>query len=146
MGNIYAVRVVGGREKNAAKAILREVNKRQIPIQAILVTEDTKGYIYIEAETASTIRMILNLPFVMKRLPGRIPIDSIHKFLRPTPMSEKLKVNDLVEIVTGPFRGQLARVKSINKHKNTVRVILVESSYQAPVKMTAEMVSIARRR
>jgi len=139
---IYALRVVGGRERLAIKAIERKVRAKKIPIKALLTTEQVKGYVFVEATNVEAIKMILDVPYVMKRLYGKIPFESIKRFIVSTPMVELLHVGDVVEIISGPFKGQQANVESINKKKNTIKISLSEATTPFTVTMSAEAVKL----
>lgn len=140
--SLYAVRTTVGQEKSIAM-ILGERAKGMDGIKAILVPEDIRGYIVIEAEAKHHVqRAIIGMRHVRGKIIPNIDISEIEHFLIPHPPTEGLSVGDLVEIIGGPFKGEKAMITQIKQEKEEVVLQLLESSYPIPIKVHASFIRL----
>lgn len=68
-------------------------------------------------------------------LPGEAPLKDILPFLEPKAVTSGIEVGCVVEIVTGAFKGEKARVTSVAESKEEVSMEL----YEQPIPMTLKM-------
>ena len=68
-------------------------------------------------------------------LPGEAPLKDILPFLEPKAVTSGIEVGCIVEIVTGAFKGEKARVTSVAEAKEEVSMEL----YEQPIPMTLKM-------
>ena len=71
-----------------------------------------------------------------------IPIDQLENFLIPRPVIEGVDINDIVEVITGPFKGSRARIIDINIGKEEVTVELLAMDLQIPVTLSGESIRV----
>jgi len=141
--SIYVVRTTIGQEKLVANSIeLRLNNMNGNKIKAILVPEVLKGYIFIEStEASAVVDLIKGLRHVRGyNVVGKVDISDIEKYLIPTPSTEGLHVNDIVEIISGIFKGEKAKITRVDTAKDEVVLELFESPHPIPIKVSADHV------
>ena len=68
-------------------------------------------------------------------LPGEAPLKDILPYLEPKAVTSGIEVGCIVEIVTGAFKGEKARVTSVSETKEEVSMEL----YEQPIPMTLKM-------
>jgi len=68
-------------------------------------------------------------------LPGEAPLKDILPYLEPKAVTSGIEVGCIVEIVTGAFKGEKARVTSVAETKEEVSMEL----YEQPIPMTLKM-------
>ena len=56
-----------------------------------------------------------------------------------------IQKNDIVEIISGPFKGENAKVSRIDKIKEDVVVELVEAAVPIPITVKIDAVKVIRR-
>jgi len=140
---IFVVSTTVGQEKNVAKIIMGRVEVNNIPIKAILIPESLKGYIFIEADGPHIVeRAAVNIKHVKSRMPGALPFSEIKKYILVKPTIDELDVNDIIEVIGGPFRGMKARVTDIDRNKEEVTIELLEASFTLPVIVHADYVKL----
>ncbi len=140
---IFTISTTVGQEKNVAKIIMGHVEVNNIPIKAIFVTENLKGYIFIEADGPHVVeRAVANIKHVKSRIPGTLSFSDIEKYILVKPMVEELDIDDVVEVISGPFRGMKARVTDIDRAKEEITIELLEASFTLPVTVHADYVKL----
>jgi transcriptional antiterminator NusG len=140
---IFAVSVTVGQEKNVAKIIMGRVEVNNVPIKAILIPENLKGYIFIEADGPHFVeRAVANIKHVKSRVQGALPLSDIEKYILVKSAINELNINDIVEIVSGPFKGMRAKVTDIDRDREEVTVELLEASFTLPVTVHVDYVKI----
>ncbi|WP_201013822.1 transcription elongation factor Spt5 [Candidatus Methanomethylophilus sp. 1R26] len=56
-----------------------------------------------------------------------------------------IEEGDLVELVTGPFKGEKARVQKIDENKEEITVELVDAMVPIPVTVKADSVRVVEK-
>ncbi|MBD3227364.1 MAG: transcription elongation factor Spt5 [Candidatus Lokiarchaeota archaeon] len=144
--SIFAIRTTIGQEKLVAQAMVLRIENKDIDIKAILVPQVLKGYIFVEAMEAATVsQCIRGLRHVRGYdVVGKVDISEIEHFLIPTPPTQGLNVNDVVEIISGPFKGEKAKITRIDSSKDEVILELFESPYPIPIRVHGDFIKLVR--
>jgi transcriptional antiterminator NusG len=142
--SIFAIRTTIGQEKLVASAIRLRVRNTGVDIKAILVPQVLKGYLFVEAQEAATVtQAIQGLRHVRGyNVVGKVDITEIEHFLIPAPPTQGLNVNDVVEIISGPFKGEKAKITRIDESKDEVILELFESPYPIPIRVHADFIKL----
>ena len=142
--SLFAIRTTIGQEKGVAYLIFKRVESLALKsFKAILVPEQLKGYVFVEASEAEEVQQaVLGVPHIRGKPIGKINLADIDHFLVPRIPTEGLGVGDLVEIVGGPFKGEKAKVTRIDTTKEEVTLELLESAYPIPIKVHADYIKL----
>jgi len=144
--SVFAVRTTAGQEKNVAKMIAIRVETTKLPIKAVLVPEMMKGYVFIEAEGPHFVEQaITGVKHVRSRVPGLITFSEVERYIVSKPIIEELDVDDVVEVVGGPFKGMRAKITRIDKSKEEVTLELLEATFTLPITVHADYVRLVER-
>lgn len=144
---LYAVRTVAGRELDAALLIAQRAQDEDIPIYAIAVPPQLKGYIIVEAPAAFHVaNAIQGIRYAKGVVPGVLDYKDVERLLKPETMIEALKPGDIVEIIAGPFRGMKAQVVRVQPGKNEVVLNVLEVEYPLQITVPGDAVRPARER
>ena len=140
---IFAVRTTVGQERNVSNLIAGRAEANNIKINAILVPETLKGYIFIEAVGPHIVEeAISGIKHVRSRVPGVVSFSEIEKYIVVRPMIEQLDAEDLVEVTGGPFKGMRAKITSIDRTKEEVTIELLEATFTLPITVHADYVKV----
>jgi len=140
---IFAVRTTVGQERNVSNLITGRAEANKIPIRAILVPETLKGYIFIEAHGPHIVEeAIMGIKHVRSRVPGVVSFSEVEKYIVVRPIIEELDVNDLVEVIGGPFKGMKAKITDIDRTKEEVTIELLEATFTLPITVHADYVKV----
>ena len=159
--HLFAVRTTGGQEKLVMKILesrmkldekddeeiqkAQEENKeielkdtRLKSIQSVLLVDDLKGYVVVEAEGVSAMfNAIQGIRHIRGQLRGELEYSEIENYLIKKSTVSELSVDNTVEIIAGPFKGMKATVSRIDHEKEEAVVVLLDAPYQLPVTIDA---------
>ncbi|NIR86734.1 transcription elongation factor Spt5 [Candidatus Bathyarchaeota archaeon] len=143
---VFAVRTTAGQEKNVANLIAARVETNKLPIKAILVPEMLKGYIFIEADGPHFVdKAIAGIKHVRSRVPGIVSFPEVERYIIVRPVIEELDIEDVVEVVGGPFKGMRAKITRIDKTKEEVTLELLEATFTLPITVHADYVRLVEK-
>jgi transcriptional antiterminator NusG len=115
-------------------------------VKAILVPETLRGYVFIETTEFRDVEIAISgVPHVRGRVGGKVSIEEIDKFLAPPPAAEGISEDDVVEIISGPFKGERAKVVRVDAGKEELILELLDSPYTIPVRVHADFAKIVER-
>ena len=135
---LFAVKTTGGQEKMVADFVANRASSRKLSTYSILVLDNMKGYVFLETDNAQVVsEAVSGLKHVKGLVPGMIQFQDIEKFLITKPIISELKVDDIVEIIAGPFKGMRAKINRIELARSEVTVVLLDAPYQLPVTIDA---------
>lgn len=140
---IWTLRATIGQEKAIAKHIRKKIETKEIGVWSLLIPETLRGYIFIEAETIENIdKAIIGIPHVRSRVVGEVEIKELESFLVPKPTIEGLHINDIIEIISGPFKGSRAKINRIDVGREEVTVELLDSQIPIPIKLHSDFCKV----
>ncbi len=143
---VFAVRTTAGQEKNVANLIAARIESADLPIKAVLAPEVLKGYIFVEAEGPHVVEeAIAGIKHVRSRVPGIVSFSEVERYLVIKPVIEELDVDDVVEIISGPFKGMRAKITRIDKTKSEVILELLEATFTLPITVHADYVKVVEK-
>lgn len=139
----FTISTTVGQELNVARIIAGRVEANNIPVKAILVPENLKGYVFIEADGPHIVELaVANIKHVKSRVPGALSFSEIEKYIAVKSVIDELDVNDIVEVISGPFKGMRAKVADVDKNKEEVTIELLEATFTLPVTVHADYVRL----
>ncbi len=144
---IYTVRTMNGQESMVADILAAKAKKEGLAIYSIAIMPGLKGYILIEADNENTVqRGILGNNLVKGRgvVSGQVKIEELAGVLSNKPLMEAIKPDQKVELISGPFKGEKARVIRVNDSKEEVTVELLEATVKIPVTIKAEHIRVIK--
>ncbi|MDH5448975.1 MAG: transcription elongation factor Spt5 [Candidatus Bathyarchaeota archaeon] len=144
--SVFAVRTTAGQERNVANLITVRIESAKLPIKAVLVPEMLKGYIFVEAEGPHFVEeAIAGIKHVRSQVPGIVSFPEVEKYIVVKPVIEELDVDDVVEIISGPFKNMRAKITRIDKTKNEVILELLEATFTLPITVHADYVKVVEK-
>lgn len=142
----FAIRITGGQEHVVARLVENRLAKINPGLYSILVLENLKGYIIIEAKSANIVYETLSgIKHVRGHIQGEISLNDIKNFLVKKPSVEELSINDTVEIIGGPFKGIKAKITRVDYDRQEATVILLDAPYQLPVTIDANYLRLVQK-
>jgi transcription termination/antitermination protein NusG len=142
---IFPVRTTVGQEQFVVDILGSKIKKEDLNIYSIAVVPGLKGYILIEADNEITVRRgITDTPNVRGSgiVKGAVNIEELSGMLEAKPLMKTLEEGQTVEIISGPFKGEKARITRVNAQKEEVTVELLEAAVKIPVTIKAENIKI----
>lgn len=144
--HIFGLRTAANREDQVVDYLVSKLQKSSKGILAVIRPHGMRGYIFIEAASqpeAETI--LLGVPYARGLLSREIPYPEIEHMLEQVKIEMNVRKNDIVEIISGPFKRENAKVIRINKQKEEIVVELLESAVPIPITVKMDAVKVIRR-
>ncbi|MEM3948303.1 MAG: KOW motif-containing protein, partial [Zestosphaera sp.] len=82
---------------------------------------------------------------VKGRAMGSLTEDEVERLIKVTSPLEELHPGDVVEVISGPFKGLKAQVVSVNLIRKTVTLNILEASFKMEVTLPADDVKPAKK-
>lgn len=134
----YAIRTTGGQERVVASVLQNKIKSKNIGIYSILLLENFKGYIIVEAPDANVaFQALAGVRHIRGQIRGELPFKDIEGYLIKKPVVTELAVDDTVEVIGGPFKAMKAKITRVDYEKQEATVVLLDSPYQIPVTVDA---------
>lgn len=146
--SIYALKTSAGQERNVARLLATRSQNTGIGISAILVPESLKGYILAESSTKIDMQNpALKIPHLRGIVEGKtqITFEEVRRFLKPEPIISSIQKGSIVELVSGPFKGERAKVVRIDESREEVVLELIEAAVPIPVTVKADQIRIIQK-
>ena len=145
--NYYAVKVTGGQEITVALMLEERIKTNNIKgVYSIIVPPNLKGYIVIEAEGLHIIKLLISGIRNARGLAhGLLPRDEILKIVSRKTIGPVVKPGDIVEVISGPFRGTQAQVIRVEEAKGEVVLNILESAFPLQVTVPLDQIRLAKR-
>lgn len=106
----------------------------KIPVHALAVMDDLRGYIMVEADDEVSVRQAaMRIPHIKGVLHKTMGMDELKDLVEAKPVAFSFNKGDIVELVSGPFKGERARVIKMDEVKEEITVELTEVAVPIPV-------------
>jgi transcriptional antiterminator NusG len=142
--HLFAVRTTGGQEKVVMNLLQNKIKTNKINILSVLLVDNLKGYIVIEAKDANAaFDALQGTRHIRGQLRGELEFKDIEGYLVTKSTALQLAVDNVVEIIGGPFKGMKATVTRVDNDKQEATVILLDAPYQLPVTVDTNYLKIS---
>ncbi len=134
------------KKKKAGEPKLISTNPLLGRVKAILVPETLRGYVFLETLEFRDVEIAISgVPHVRGRVGGKVSFEEIDKFLVPKPAAEGISTGDVVEIISGPFKGERAKVARVDAAKEELILELLDSPHTIPIRVHADFAKIVEK-
>ena len=143
---IYGLRTTANREDQVMDFIISNAQRKKLEVFSIIRPHGMRGYIFLEASSKSDAEQAaFNVPYARGILPKSVDYREIEHMLEQVKVEMNIKKYDIVEIISGPFKREQAKVTRIDKQKEDVVVELLEAAVPIPITVKMDSVKVIRR-
>ncbi len=115
-------------------------------LYSIIVPPEIHGYIIIETAGLHIVHQLArDIKHVKGRAMGSLTREEVEKLIKVKSPIEEIKPGDIVEIISGPLKGQRGKVISVDVQKNVVRIDMLETSFKAEMTVPGDFVKPVRK-
>tara|TARA_Y100000310_G_scaffold343387_1_gene450782 strand:- start:5911 stop:6369 length:459 start_codon:yes stop_codon:yes gene_type:complete len=144
--HIFGLRTAANREDQVVDYLVSKLQRTPEGILAVIRPHGMRGYIFVEATSKIDAETALQgVPYARGLLPTEIPYPEIEHMLEQVKVEMNIKKGDIVEIISGPFKRENAKVMRINKQKEDIVVELLEAAVPIPITVSMDSVKVIRR-
>lgn len=143
---IFALRTTANREDQVMDFISSNIIKKGLDVYAIIRPHGLRGYIFIEAASKEEAEQAYyGVPYARGLLPAPVAYSEIEHMLEQVKTQVNIQKNDIVEIISGPFKRENAKVTRIDLQKEEVIVELLEAAVPIPITVKLDSIKVIRR-
>ncbi len=143
---ITPIRVVIGRERMALDYIAKEVKLRELDLKSIIYLEDLKGYLFLEGEEEDINRAIYGAPHVRGIIKKPVTIAELKRYLVREQKTIELNIGDVIEVLSGPFKGEKGKITRLNDAKKEVTIELLEAVVSIPLTLSINVIRLVEKK
>ena len=143
---IFALRTTANREDQVVDFVSSNVEKKKIEVYTIIRPHGMRGYIFLEAkDRQSAEEAYYGIPYAKGLLAKPIDYSEIEPMLEQVKVQMNIQKYDIVEIISGPFKREKAKITRIDQQKEEVIVELLETAVPIPITLKMDSVKVIRR-
>lgn len=144
--SIFAVKTSIGHERSVADSIASRAKSRGSGIFSVLSPATLRGYVLVESINPDRLQDIVKgIRRARGIVTGETTFEEIDHFLTPKPLVSGIVEGDIVELISGPFKGEKARVQQIDESKEEITVELFEAMVPIPVTVKGDNVRVLQK-
>ncbi len=143
---IYTIRTTTGREDIVVDLLESRLKAEHgLDIKCVFHPAEIKGYVFVEGNLAGIHKAIVGLMHAKGLMEKPVNIEEIKHFLETKKTRIKIDIDDVVEIIGGPFKGERGRIKRIDSVKDEVTIELLEAAIPIPVTIATEFIKVVKK-
>lgn len=143
---IYALRTTANREDQVLSFVASNAKRKKMAVYSLIRPHGMRGYIFVEAASRSDAEQAaFGVPYARGILPNIIEYKEIEHMLEQVAKDMNIKKNDIVEIISGAFKREQAKVSRIDRTKEEVVVELLEAAVPIPITLKMDAIKVIRR-
>ena len=143
---VLAIKTSRGYEREVADTLLARAEEKADVVFALLVPSALRGYVFAEGMSLEGVReMLKGIRKARGLVEGETTLKEVEPLLVPKITVEGFVEGAIVELISGPFKGEKARVKKIDQAKEEITVELIEAVVPIPVTVRGDHVRMLER-
>jgi transcriptional antiterminator NusG len=138
---VLAIKTSRGYEREVADTLLARAEEKPDVVFSLLVPSALRGYVFAEGMSFEGVReMLKGIRKARGLVAGETTLKEVEPLLVPKITVEGFVEGAIVELISGPFKGEKARVRKIDQAKEEITVELIEAVVPIPVTVRGDHV------
>jgi transcriptional antiterminator NusG len=143
---IFVLRTTANREEQVIDFVSSNAQKKKLEVYSIIRPHGMRGYVFLEAKDRQTAEeSFIGIPYAKGLLPKPVDISEVEPMLEQVAIKVNIQKNDIVEIITGPFKHEKAKVNRVDLQKEEVVLEILETAVPIPLTLKLDAVKVIRR-
>lgn len=165
---LFALRTTANREDQVMDFVTSNAKRKGLELFSVIRPHGMRGYIFLEAgpaeaeprkgetpeqtkerlqseSAAQAEQAAFNVPYARGILAKRIEYKEIEHMIEQVKVEMNIQKMDIVEIISGPFKRENAKVTRIDRQKEEVVVELLDAPVPIPITVKMDAVKVIRR-
>jgi transcription termination/antitermination protein NusG len=144
--HIFALRTTANREDQVVAFVSSNAAKKGLHVFSVIRPHGMRGYVFVEAASrADAEQASYGVPYAKGVLPNEVEYKEIEHMLEQVKKEVNIRKGDIVEIISGPFKREKAKVQRIDQAKEEAVVELLEAVVSIPITLKLDAVRVIRR-
>ena len=143
---VFALRTTANREDQVLGFVASNAKRKKLNVYSLVRAHGMRGYVFVEASDRSEAEQAaFGVPYARGLLPNIVEYKEIEHMLEEGAKEMNIKKNDIVEIISGAFKREKAKISRIDQQKQEVVVELLEAAVPIPITLDMDAVKVVRR-
>ncbi|MBS3163006.1 transcription elongation factor Spt5 [Candidatus Woesearchaeota archaeon] len=143
---IFVLRTTANREEQVIDFVSSNAQKKKLGVYSIVHPHGMRGYVFLEAKDRQAAEeSFIGIPYAKGLLPKPVEMKEIEPMLEQITIKVNIQKNDIVEIITGPFKHEKAKVIRVDIQKEEVVLEILETAVPIPLTLKLDSVKVIRR-
>ena len=143
---IFVLRTTANREEQVIDFVSSNAQKKKLDVYSIIHPHGMRGYVFLEAkDRQSAEESFIGIPYAKGLLPKPVEMKEVEPMLEQVTIKVNIQKNDIVEIITGPFKHEKAKVIRVDLQKEEVVLEILETAVPIPLTLKLDAVKVIRR-
>lgn len=143
---IFALKTTANREDQVLDFVAANVIKKKMQVYCLIRPHGLRGYVFLESvDRQEAEESFKGVPYARGLLPRPVNFDDIKHMLEQGKKEVTMQKGDIVEIISGPFKRDKAKITRIDEQKEEVVVEILEAAVPIPVTVSMDAVKVIRR-
>jgi transcription termination/antitermination protein NusG len=143
---LFAIRTTANREDQVMDFMYSNIDKKKIDVYSLVRPHGMRGYIFIEVPDKFTAEQAIHgVPYTRGLLGDEMSFSEIEHLLETSKIKANIEKNDIVEIITSPFKGEKAKITRVDFSKDEVVVELLQAAVPIPITLSIDSIKVIRR-
>ncbi len=139
---VYAIRTTVGKENTVAEFLANRVKLEKLDVSSVMAPAGLKGYIFIESTKRNDVlKAIHSIQHIRGLIGGEVAFTEIEHYLEAKSV-KTIPEKALVELISGPFKGEKAKIVRVDQSKDSVTVELIEATVPIPITVKMDAVRV----
>ncbi len=145
---IFTARVTTGQEKIVSGILAKKAKKEKLKVYSITHVDTVRGYLFIESsDENNAVKLIQRVRHVKGLLKRPVELGEIEKLIEVSEESRiTIQVGDVIEMVSGPFKGEKAKVVKVDEAKEEITGELIEVAVPIPITVKSKTVKLFQKK
>jgi len=144
--SIFALRTTPNREDQVMDFVSSNAVKKKLEVYSVVRPHGLRGYIFVEAKTRTEAEQAAaGVPYARGILPKAVEYSEIEHMLEQIKVERDIRKHDIVEIISGAFKREQAKIMRVDKQKEEIVVELLEAAVPIPITVRMDSVKVIRR-
>src|SRR3989338_11206618 len=119
MSEIYTLKTTANREEQVLDFVVNNIKKKGLNVYSAFHPHGMRGYIFIESENKDEAqKSYQGVPYAKGLLRAPVSYQEIEHMLEQAKAQVNIQNKDIVEIISGPFKGEKVRVTRRDTEEN----------------------------
>lgn len=143
---IFALKTTANREDQVMDFVTANATKKKLDVYSVVRPHGLRSYIFVEAKDRQSAEdAFFGVPYAKGLLPKLVRYEEVEPMLEQVKINLNIKKDDIVEIISGPFKREKAKISRIDNQKEEVVVELLEAAVPIPITLKMDTVKVIRR-
>lgn len=134
-----------GRESTVINTLANRAQNMALDVKAVFHPAELKGYIFVEADSGILEKLTSGVPHVRGLIEKPVPMEQLKQFLESKRVEIKISRGDIIEIISGPFKGEKGKITRVDETKDEVTVEFLEAAVPIPITVAIDSVKLTQK-